>query len=497
MKVLLVSPEVSPLSKTGGLGDVAGALPQALRQVGVDARVLCPLYGFIDPEPLGKTRQAGSIRLRIGGAARRAKVIETKLPATDVPLYLLQHKRSFDRKGIYSDANGDFTDNDERFLLLAQSALALPSAINWTPDVLHLHDWTVALTPACLNALPSGDARRQWASVLTIHNLMHQGVFPKTVLDKSELPHEFYNANGLEHNGCLNMLKGGIHHATKITTVSPTYSREIQEEPFAHGLQKSLKHRAADLIGIINGIDCAQWDPNTDRSLIRNYSIPDVEVGKTACKKDLLETLGLPQEEKRPLFFVVSRLDQQKGLDLLANVLPKLISDHDAAFALLGSGDPLLESTYKSISRENPDRVAAVIGFDEKLARKLFAGGDFLVVPSRFEPCGLTQLYAMRYGTIPVVRETGGLADTVTPWRPGKRSATGIVYEGMGEWELFLALEQALKVYRSHKTFSALRRNGMQRDSSWEPSAKYYAKTYSWAVEQRLKTIREEEDLKP
>ena len=485
MKVLLISPEVSPLSKTGGLGDVAGALPQALRDLGLDVRVLCPLYGDFEQDFLDATSPIDPLRVRIGGRFRKAAVREGVLPGTEVPVYLLEHKSSFGRSGIYAGPKGDFPDNAERFLLLTGSALTLPEAIEWMPDVLHVHDWTVALIPAFLNALPAKDPRRKWASVLTIHNLMHQGTFPSETFEKTGLPSSYYHTDGLEQDGCLNMLKGGIHHATKITTVSPSYAREIQESPFSHGLGPALRHRAADLLGIVNGIDCEKWDPQSDPSLPCNYSVEQVDEGKSSCKAALLEELSLPPDIERPLFFVVSRLDHQKGLDLLANVLPRLIKDHDMAFALLGNGDPHLENTFRKLASEHPKRIAAVIGFDESLARKLFAGGDFLVVPSRFEPCGLTQLYAMRFGTVPVVRRTGGLSDTVIPWAKGARGATGIVYDGEGEWELLLAIEQALQVFGNAKEFGKLRRAGMKRDSSWGPSANAYAQTYSWAVEAR------------
>ena len=486
MKVLLVSPEVSPLSKTGGLGDVAGALPQALQREDVDARVLCPLYGDLDHDFIETTSPIGSFSVSADGKFKRGAAHEGKLPGTDVPVYLLEHKSCFGRPGIYAGPAGNFPDNAERFLFLARSALALPEKIDWVPDVIHVHDWTVALIPAFLNALPFSDPRRKWASVLTIHNLMHQGVFSPETLGKAELPQSYYHEGGLEHNGCLNMLKGGIHHATKITTVSPTYAKEIQEEPYAQGLGHSLRYRAADLFGILNGIDGSKWNPQTD-NLPRNYSINDVTKGKSSCKAALLKELRLPPNLERPLFFVVSRMDYQKGLDALANVLPRLMNDHDLSFAILGNGDPKLEATYRNLAGERPDRISAVIGFDESLARRLFAGGDFLVVPSRFEPCGLTQLYAMRYGTIPVVRKTGGLADTVTPWLPRAKNATGIVYEGEGEWELFLAMEQALQAFKSSNALAALRRSGMERDFSWGPSAKAYVQAYSWAMAARSK----------
>lgn len=487
MKALLVSPEVSPLSKTGGLGDVAGALPQALRSVGVDARVLCPLYGDLDRDFLETTTPISPFRVSAGGKFKRGAAREGRLPGSEVPVYLLEHKSCFGRPGVYAGPKGDFPDNAERFLFLARSALVLPGQIGWTPDVLHVHDWTVALIPAFLHALPTTDPRRKWATVLTIHNLLHQGMFPPETLEKAELPNSYYHEGGLEHNGCLNMLKGGIHHATKITTVSPTYASEIQEEPLAQGLGHALRYRAADLFGILNGIDRDKWNPQDDDALPHNYSIDDVAEGKSICKAALLKELRLPPDLERPLFFVVSRMDHQKGLDVLANVLPRLLRDHDLAFILLGNGDPQLETTYRDLAREWSDRIATVIGFDDSLARRLFAGGDFLVVPSRFEPCGLTQLYAMRYGTIPIVRRTGGLADTVTPWLPGTKDATGIVYEGEGEWDLFLAMEQALQAFKQSTAFAGLRRSGMKRDFSWGSSAKSYAQAYSWAVDARSK----------
>ena len=488
MKVLFVSPEVSPLSKTGGLGDVVGALPQALRNIGVDARILCPLYRDLDLRFDGKSTLIGPLRVTLGRKPRRYTVRKTMLPGTEVPVYLLEHKSSFDRAGIYSGSKGDYPDNDERFLLLSKSALALPEAADWIPDVFHVHDWTVALIPALIKALEPTHPLRKCASVLTIHNLMHQGVFPAETFSKTGLPSSWYNSDGLEQNGYLNMLKGGIHHANKITTVSPTYAREIQEEPLSLGLESSLRQRAADLIGILNGIDCGKWNPETDTALPRNYSIEDVGEGKLACKAALLEQVGLPPNLERPLFFVVSRLDHQKGLDLLANVLNRLIQKEDLSFILLGNGDPKLENAYSELARQRPDCFAAVIGFDGTLARRLFGGGDFLVMPSRFEPCGLTQLYAMRYGAIPIVRKTGGLADTITPWCSGSTDSTGISFEEKGEWGLFLAMEQALRVFPS--TMDALRRSGMSRDSSWGASAEAYAQTYSWAMEAQNETAR-------
>lgn len=484
MKILFVSPEVAPLARTGGLGDVVGALPLALKSLGADVRVLCPLHRGIPAEHQGK-RLPGELRLSGSPKPRRLKIRESRLPAADVPVYFIEHKQLFDRPGIYAGPRGDYPDNHERSFALCRAALALPEFLGWLPDVLHAHDWMAAALPAFLNTLPADSPTGKAASVLTIHNLEHQGVFPPQGFSLSGLPASFFHLDGFEHYGSLNLLKGGIQHANKLTTVSPTYAEEIKTETHGHGLHPSLLYRAADLIGILNGIDEDAWDPRSDTTLPLSYSPVDAETGKTAARRALSAELSLPLRPQSALFGVVSRLYSQKGLDLLANSLPRLLGRNDFQLGLLGSGAPGEERAFLRLAERFPRHVAVRIGFDEDLARLIFAASDFFLMPSRFEPCGLAQQYAMRYGSIPVARRTGGLADTITHPSSGPRKATGFLFEESTPDALARAMTLALRHYKQPAKLDALRRNAMKRSASWEQSARRYLDVYQWAREAR------------
>ncbi len=482
MKVLFVSPEVTPLARTGGLGDVVGALPPALKAVGVDVRIICPLHrGSLDG--LKSKRIAGQLRIRIGERLCFARLVETCLPGTDVTVYLIEHKGFFDRPDIYAGSKGDFPDNAERSFVICRAAIDLPRLIGWRPDVYHAHDWMAAALPACLNAIkrPEGEVRA--ASVLTIHNLEHQGSFSPEKFEISNLPRSYFQMEGFEHYGRLNLLKGGIQHADKITTVSPTYAKEVRTETQSHGLHSSLVYRAADLVGILNGIDKEAWNPGQDSALPHPFSLDTVETGKKECRKALSQELNLPYEPSLPLLGAVSRLYRQKGLDALAGALPKLLKKNDFQLALLGSGDPEQEKSFSNLANRFPDKVSIHIGFDDGLARRIFAGTDFFLMPSRFEPCGLAQQYAMRYGSLPIANSTGGLVDTIKDLNKHPKSANGLLLPNIEEASLHTAFRNACNIFAEEKKLQFMRRNAMMREASWKEPAESYADVYKWAME--------------
>ena len=484
MKILFVSPEVAPLARTGGLGDVVGALPLALKALGADVRVLCPLHRSVSAALRG-TRLPGEIRFNGSPKQRRFRIRETRLPEAEVPVYLIEHKQLFDRPGIYAGPGGDHPDNHERAFALCQAALALPEFLRWFPNIHHAHDWMAAPLPAFLNTLPPDVPTGKAASVLTIHNLEHQGVFPPQGFALSGLPSSYFRLDGFEHYGNLNLLKGGIQHADKITTVSPTYSEEIKTETHGHGLHPALLYRAADLVGVLNGIDVSVWNPKTDPALPRPFSAHDAETGKTAARHALSRELGLPHRPKTALFGVVSRLYSQKGLDLLAQALPALLEKNDFQLALLGSGAPAEEQAFLRLAERFPQHVAARIGFDEALARLIFAASHFFLMPSRFEPCGLAQQYAMSYGALPIARHTGGLADTIIDPTAAPSKATGLLFEQATSDTLAKAISRALSLHARPARLARLRHNAMNRPASWTQSARQYLDLYQWAVDAR------------
>jgi len=482
MKVLFVSPEVNPIVRTGGLGDVVGSLPIALKALGVDVRVICPLHKVC--QHLDHISFKKKLQIQLGTKKIDGILKETRLGETDVPVYLVDIPILFDRAGVYADESGDFSDNAQRAFALCQAALQTDKVANWTPDVIHAHDWMAAPVCGYLNGKkPSAAKNPKIRSVLTVHNLQHQGVFSYHDFQTAHLPDSFWGMDGFEKDGSMNLLKGGIQHADKITTVSPTYAEEIRTPEYGCGLESCLQYRGADLIGILNGIDLSSWDPSTDPALPRNFTANRPKSGKQACKQALLSELNLETQSEPPLYGVVSRLYHQKGLDILLNILPQLMAETHASFAILGSGDGAQEEALRGLSTSFPGRIASVIGFDDGLARRIFAGSDFFIMPSRFEPCGLAQQYAMRYGSLPIVRRTGGLADTVNRTSRGEKLANGFVFNDACPKELWKALKQSLDIFANQRKFSGMRQNAMSQACGWENAAKEYIDTYRWSLE--------------
>ena len=479
LKILFVTPEVEPFAKVGGLADMCGALPKYLARSGHDVRLVAPCYGSVKRVGDWRAREE-PLGVEVGAGAHWARTWETTLPGAAVPAYFLEFNDFFARPEIYSEGR----DNAHRFVFLCRGALTLCEQLGWTPDVIHCHDWTTGLLPVMLNTTVRDTPLARCATVFTIHNLEHQGLSHESVLPFARIPWSEFRGDSTESYGAVNMMKAGLYHSTKITTVSPTYAQEIRTKDGGFGLDHVLRHRSGDLIGILNGIDNELWDPATDKALPANFSAADLS-GKAACKAALQERMGLQADPKVPLYGVVARLAHQKGLDLLAEVLGEIMGRMPVQFALLGSGDEQTENAFRWASHAFPGRVAAKIGFDGKLARLIQAGADLFIMPSRSEPCGLTQMYAMRYGTPPIVRATGGLADTVWDYE-GLEGGTGFVFHAPNSAALYSAIGRSCAVYYDHpREFRAMQLRGMAQDFSWTRRAKNYEDVYRWAVESR------------
>jgi starch synthase len=470
MEILFVASEVAPLSKTGGLGDVSGALPAALAARGHRVAVVTPRYGSIDPARLGLEPVHGAVR--VGGEATTIWAIPG--PAT---IYLVEHERLFGaRAGLYGEGGRDYGDNPERFAYLSRAALALPAALGLRPRIVHLNDWQTALAAWMLRREHAEDPALAGArSVYTIHNLAYQGVYPKDVLPVLGLPWDVFRYEAMEFHGRLNFMKAGLVFADALTTVSPTYAREILTPEHGMGLEALLHLRAADLHGILNGIDVATWDPERDPHLPARYSARDLS-GKAASKAALQRELGLPVRPDVPVVGIVGRLVDQKGYDLVAASLHEILG-HDLQVAVLGSGEAAYEEAFRRAARERPDRMAVQVGFDEGLAHRIEGGADVFLMPSRYEPCGLNQMYSLRYGTVPVVRAVGGLDDTVEDF-DGWRRGTGFKFKEYAPQALLLALRRALDAYRDRQAWRGLVERGMAQDNSWARSAERYEALY-------------------
>jgi starch synthase len=473
MRVLYVSSELYPLVKAGGLGDVSAALPPALRRVGVDARLFLPRFpafreGIADQEPV--------VSLGAAFGASQVTIYRGRVPDTDVPAYLLDAPELYDRPGgPYVDSEGtEWHDNPRRFALFGWAAARFADG-DWRPDVIHAHDWHAGLAPAWLAAM-SG---YRPPSVFTVHNLAYQGLVPAERYHELGLPGYFFSLEGLEFHGMASFMKAGLYYADQLTTVSPTYAAEIQHPEQGFGLHGLLATRADDLKGILNGVDYGVWDPATDPQLPVGYSVEN-PAPKADAKAALQRELGLAERPDAPVFGVVSRLNGHKGLDLALAALPELVGE-GAQFAILGSGDPDLEAGFRRCADAYSGQVAVYVGYDEGLAHRVFAGADSLLVPSRSEPCGLTQLYALRYGTLPLVRRAGGLADTVVDASPAALadgSATGFVF-GPATVEAFReAAQRAIGVYHDPESWRQMQQRAMTRDFGWEQSAATYRDLY-------------------
>jgi starch synthase len=499
MRCLYVASEVAGFAKTGGLADVAAALPRALAARGHECAVLMPLYRAVrqSGHPLTPTGLTVSVPIRdrlVSGT-----LLRTTLPDSAVPLYLLEHTGYFERddpaagRGLYQftkpdGSRADYEDNCERFVFFNQAVLETLRLLDFWPDVVHLNDWQTGLVPVYLKELypqypmPALRPRfQQLRCLFTIHNLAYQGLFWHLDLPLTGLPWRLFNQDKLEFYGKLSFLKAGLVYAPLLNTVSPTYAREIQTPYYGCGLQSVLTNRQKDLFGIVNGIDDRAWNPATDRHLAATYDVETVAVGKPACKRTLQQLYGLPVEPRTPVLAMISRLAEQKGVDLVCQVAPALLQQ-SVQLIVLGEGQAEYHAMLTALQGRFPKQVGLTLGHNEPLAHRIEAGADIFLMPSRYEPCGLSQLYSLKYGTVPVVRATGGLCDTVadaTPQRLADGTATGFAFVAQTPTALLATVERALEVYRHHpENWLRLLQTGMRQDWSWQRSAAEYEKLY-------------------
>ncbi len=465
-RVLMVASEAAPFAKTGGLADVMGSLPAALRELGEEVAVVLPAY--LDIKLSAPAQEVLSyLPIRVGPRLFPARVLLAE--HVQVPYYLIDCPELYARPGLYGDARGEFWDNPVRFAALSLAAIQVARFL-FRPDVLHCHDWQAALAPVYLRTTFAPDPTYlAIRTLLTIHNLGYQGRFAGGLMGELGLDAGLFHRDALEFFGDINFLKGGIGFSDAINTVSPTYAREIQTPEYGFGLDGFLRARATRLSGILNGVDYSQWNPETDRRLARNYSAADLG-GKAECKRALLEELGLPARLDRPLIGMISRFADQKGFDLVEQIALELAA-MDVAVAVLGSGDPRFENSFRHLAAVRPDVFGVRIGYDDPLAHRIEAGADLFVMPSRYEPCGLNQIYSLRYGTVPVVRATGGLDDTI-------EDGAGFKFWDYAPWSLAGAIRAALEAYRDRKAWTRRMVRCMSKDFSWQVSAGEYAALY-------------------
>jgi starch synthase len=484
MHIAFAASECVPFSKTGGLADVIGALPPALASLGFKVTVFLPRYRqtkLDNPKTV-----IPSITVPFDDRYRFCSVLDGGVRA-GVQFYFIDYPPYFDREGLYGTPLGDYHDNAERFALFCRAVLEA-SKILGAPDVLHCHDWQTALIPILLKTLYDQDpAFSSTPCIFTIHNLGYQGLFQPEILPLLMLPWDLFTMSKLEFYGKVNFLKGAISMADFITTVSRKYSQEIQTAEYGFGLEGVLRARGSTITGILNAVDYVSWNPETDKLIAAHYSANDLK-GKAVCKADLLKEFGLAQDTQVPVVGIVSRFASQKGFDLIQQVADRLALE-DLILVVLGSGDREYEEMFRRLNRQFPQKFALKIAYDNALAHKIEAGSDLFLMPSHYEPCGLNQIYSLRYGTVPVVRATGGLDDTVEQFDPRTNKGTGFKFREYSGEAMLETLRTAIRVYRGDaNTWQTLMRNGMAQDYSWINSAREYVKVYERARQMKAST---------
>jgi len=485
MHIAFAASECVPFSKTGGLADVVGALPRALAALGHQVSVYLPRYRqtkLTDPQTVVR-----SITIPFDDKYRFCSVVTagTNTPA-GIKFYFVDYPPYFDREALYGSPAGDYPDNAERFALFSRAVLEASKVLG-VPHVFHCHDWQSALVPVMLRTLYAEDpAFREVATVFTIHNMGYQGLFPPDTLPLLMLPWDLLTISKMEFFGQLNFLKGALVLSDFVTTVSRKYSQEIQTTEYGFGLEGVLRDRAATVTGILNGVDYDEWSPQTDKFIAMKYWPQDLS-GKLQCKKDLLQAFGIANVDassKVPVIGIVSRFAAQKGFDLISQIMDRLARE-EMIMVVLGSGDKPYEEMFQRLNKQFPNKIAAKVAFDNAIAHKIEAGADMFLMPSRYEPCGLNQIYSLKYGTVPIVRATGGLDDTIEPWDARTGKGTGFKFSDYTGEALLATIKQALLAYQDPSSWQTLMRNGMGRDFSWGASAREYGKIYERARQAR------------
>jgi starch synthase len=485
MKILFVASECVPFCKTGGLADVVGALPKELREKRHDVRIILPKYKTIRGQEFGIKETNEWVRVPMGwGRVESADIRATKTEK-GIPVYFINHEGYFGRSGLYRDSRGDYPDNGERFIFFCKAVLEACKAIQFRPDIIHCHDWQTALVPMYLKVLLKGDAFFQHTgSVFTIHNIAYQGIFPKTLLEVTGFSWKEFTMDQFEYYDQISFMKAGLAFADVLNTVSPTYAREIQGSyEFGRGMEDLLRKRTKELFGILNGLDVDDWNPAKDPFLARPFDADRLEArreGKSALQK--LLKLSLAPEV--PVLGMVARIDQQKGVDLLTQIIPDLMNRNNVQIVVLGQGDESLLRQFEHFSKQYPGNIRLSTDFNDPLAHHIYGGCDLFLMPSRFEPCGLSQMISMRYGAIPIVANTGGLHDTVTP--ATRDAGTGFLFQPSNAPAFLNAIQEALQFYRDSPVWEALQRRAMSEDFSWTASAPEYLAIYRRALGRQI-----------
>lgn len=492
MNILVASSEVVPFSKTGGLADVAGALPRALRALGHNPVVFTPAYRSVYEADIAIEPTNVTFDIPLGGKVVIGRLLVGKLPGSDVAIYFVEQPEYFDRPELYQDGGEDYQDNCERFAFFSRAVMEAIRLLELPVDVIHCNDWQTGLIPAYLK-IEYQHARgyENIVTLMTIHNMAYQGQFWHWDMLLTGLDWKYFNWHQMEFWGNLNLLKTGLVFSDAISTVSQQYSNEIQTSPLGCGLEGVLQQRRDFLSGIVNGVDYGLWNPELDPNLAANYSVDDWTDGKAACKQSLQKELGLPEAAGTPVIGLVGRLANQKGWDLVTQVMQRWVQTENVQWAILGTGDPRYHEMLAELAQQRPDRVGLCLGFSDPLARRIEAGADMFLMPSDYEPCGLNQLYSLKYGTVPIVRETGGLKDTIrdaSPENLASNTANGFSFEAYDSDTLETTIRRACDMYAQRDNWKQLVETGMRQDWSWERSAERYIALYEQMQQHREAT---------
>lgn len=484
MRVLMVAPEAVPYAKTGGLADVVGSIPRHLRAAGHDVRIFMPLHRVARARAGEALKPIGTIRVDVAGQPQEARILEALGPG-DVSYYFVECDKYFDRDHLYTTREGDYPDNAERFVFFSRSVLEALPLIPGRFDILHVHDWQDALVPVYLREVyDTGPGMHELATVLTIHNLAYQGLFWHWDMKLTGLPWSLFNPERLEFYGKINFLKGGIVFSDAVTTVSRTYAKEIQTVEFGAGLEGVIRNRQPDLFGIVNGVDYTDWSPETDKLLPARYSVDDL-AGKFVCKEMLQKEFGLSVDPQVPVLGMVTRLDDGKGLDIVAAAMDEIMA-LDLELVILGTGHEKYHRLLADLAEHYRHKLGVRLAFDNALAHLVEAGADMFLMPSRYEPCGLNQLYSLRYGTVPIVRATGGLADTIADAsRQNGEGANGFSFQEYSAPALAATVARAATLFGDKRRWKKLMTTGMGQDWSWSRSAREYETLYQRVIEKR------------